>query len=123
MLTKTLLETHAVISSPKPPQLAEIRSKLQATSISQQEQQQLVEQAKQVSEHLERVAKPLYRRDKGIGRDSVAYASYAFGPSNADLAAKALPYAEELRSALERDDFEAALAAENAIQNLFPNEH
>jgi len=89
---------------------------LEKPSINPQEQQQLEGQAQQVYKHLKMVAKPLYRPDKG---SSVAYASYAFGPSHAQTAQKALSYAAELQSALEQGDFEAALTAAQEIDNLF----
>jgi hypothetical protein len=78
---------------------------------------QLVVKARDVETHLNGVAKPHIRRDKGGDREPPIY---AFGSIMAGKAENALRYSAELQSALQQGDFEAALKAAQEIDALFP---
>lgn len=112
-----------MINTPKPPQLAGILSKLKALQATRQQLRQeiglLVGQVDQVVEHLELVAKAVFRNDKSVTPEPPRY---AFGPANAEKAQRALSHTPRLRNALEQGEgeIEAALAAAHEIDQLFP---
>jgi hypothetical protein len=101
-----------IFHSSKPPQLAEIISRLEGGPIDQQEQEQLIEKACDVEEQLERQARPIPDPSKYPGSPS-----YAFGLEGAEKSVRVLPHARELVKALRQSDLQAALAAARKIDN------
>ena len=80
---------------------------------------QLIEKARDCKAHLEKLARPLADRSKS-GSLSGFPPRYAFGGTNASKAEQVIPEATKLIRALQSSDFEAARAAAQEIETLFP---
>lgn len=105
-----------LINDLRPPQLDEVILRLQGGLGDSNELDHLVEKARDIEAHLERVATPIPNLSKGYRRSP----SYPFGEQNAERAARAVPSARRLIAALRRDDSEAALEAALEIDGEFP---